>query len=171
MVFAYSLIELRALATPGYRKEYHIGVRGTHDGRLFGFITATPQLVNVRGKLVKMVDVEVWSLFSLGELPLRVSEDPQQATGARSDQGGDPSREPQRWVAGHLHRRRVDPHPHHRGELLSPCAEREEADRHRLREHSSSHHAGRLHPIPARARGRRSTLLPPSNSPFRGFDR
>ena len=47
----------RALTPPGYRKEYHIGVRNAKSGKLLGFITGTPQTVNVRGTPVKMVDV------------------------------------------------------------------------------------------------------------------
>ena len=47
----------RALTPPGYKKEYHIGIRVTKTGALMGFITAVPQMVHVRDKLVNMVDV------------------------------------------------------------------------------------------------------------------
>ncbi|KAK8801663.1 hypothetical protein WA588_005949 [Blastocystis sp. NMH] len=56
--FAYSPEMLRwALTPPGYKKEYHIGIRVTKTGALLGFITAVPQMVHVRDKLVNMVDV------------------------------------------------------------------------------------------------------------------
>lgn len=51
----------RALCPPGYKKEYHIGVRIEKTNKLMGFITGTPQTVSVRGQPINMVDVwEGW---------------------------------------------------------------------------------------------------------------
>lgn len=73
----------RALTPPGYKEEYLIGVRLTKTGKLMGFVSAIPQVISVRGKLVNMVDVgnRAWFL-SIGKLPLRPQEDPQQAFGS-----------------------------------------------------------------------------------------
>lgn len=85
MVYTLSYLHIfRALTPPGYIKEYHIGVRGTNNGTLYGFITATPQTVSIRGKSVRMVDVGFLSIFDPGEFPLRSQEDSKQASGSGS---------------------------------------------------------------------------------------
>ena len=55
-----TLIYSRALTPPGYKPEYHIGVRNSSNKMLLGFITGTPQIVNIRGKTVEMVDVDLF---------------------------------------------------------------------------------------------------------------
>ena len=42
---------------PGYKKEYHIGVRSSKSGMLLGFISAVPQKIHVRESVVPMVEV------------------------------------------------------------------------------------------------------------------
>ena len=49
----------RSLLTPNYLKEYHLGVRNVKSGKLIAFISGTPQIVSVRGKEIKMVDVHL----------------------------------------------------------------------------------------------------------------
>jgi len=46
-----------ALTTPGYRKEFHLGVRSSKSGRLMAFITAIPATVRVHHKEVQMVEI------------------------------------------------------------------------------------------------------------------
>lgn len=56
--FAYSTEMLRwALTPPGYKKEYHIGVRSEKSGMLLGFISAVPQKIHVRKNVISMVEV------------------------------------------------------------------------------------------------------------------
>ncbi|KAK8798728.1 hypothetical protein WA158_007812 [Blastocystis sp. Blastoise] len=56
--FAYSVDCLKwALCVPGYKKEYHLGVRLTRTGQLMGFITGTPTTVSIRGEPINMVDI------------------------------------------------------------------------------------------------------------------
>ena len=40
----------RALKPPGYRRDWHVGVRRKNDGKLVAFITAIPANISVRGK-------------------------------------------------------------------------------------------------------------------------
>lgn len=51
------LIMHRALTPPGYKKEYHIGVRSEKSGMLLGFISAVPQKIHVRKNVISMVEV------------------------------------------------------------------------------------------------------------------
>jgi len=46
-----------ALTPPGYRKEFHLGVRSSKSGRLMAFITAIPATVRVYHKEVQMVEI------------------------------------------------------------------------------------------------------------------
>ena len=46
-----------ALTPPGYRKEFHLGVRSSKSGRLMAFITAIPATVRVYPKEVQMVEI------------------------------------------------------------------------------------------------------------------
>jgi len=56
--FDYSMEFLQwALKPPGYRKDWHIGVRATKSGKLLAFITAIPALVAVYSKPIKMVEI------------------------------------------------------------------------------------------------------------------
>jgi len=56
--FDYSIPFLRwALKPPGYRKEWHLGVRKTATNELQGFITAIPCVIRVHQKVVKMVEI------------------------------------------------------------------------------------------------------------------
>ena len=59
MVFSVFLVYSRSLLTPDYIKEYHIGIRNAKNGKLLAFISGTPQIVSVREKPVKMVDVHI----------------------------------------------------------------------------------------------------------------
>jgi hypothetical protein len=42
----------RALMPPGYRKEFHIAVRGVANKKLYGFITGIPATIRSYGKYV-----------------------------------------------------------------------------------------------------------------------
>lgn len=44
---------------PGWRKEWHVGVRATESRKLVAFIAATPQDLRVRGKLIKGSEVNL----------------------------------------------------------------------------------------------------------------
>ncbi|KAH3674782.1 hypothetical protein WICMUC_002985 [Wickerhamomyces mucosus] len=46
-----------ALKPPGYKKEWHVGVRVKASGRLIGFIAGTPADLQVRSKPVKAVEI------------------------------------------------------------------------------------------------------------------
>lgn len=47
----------RAMMAPGWKKEYHIGVRATQSRKLVAFISAIPQNVRVRDKVILTSDV------------------------------------------------------------------------------------------------------------------
>ncbi len=56
--FDYSSEFLRwALTPPGYRKEWHVGVRATTSKKLVGFITGIPSEINVDGNVMTMAEV------------------------------------------------------------------------------------------------------------------
>lgn len=56
--FDYSAAFLRwALTPPGYKKDWHIGVRATTSKKLVGFITAIPSEMTVDGKTKTMAEV------------------------------------------------------------------------------------------------------------------
>ena len=56
--FNYSREFLRwALHPPGYRSDWHIGIRVADSKKLVAFISAVPSLMNARDKIVKMVDI------------------------------------------------------------------------------------------------------------------
>jgi len=46
-----------ALKPPGYRPEWHVGVRVKSSGRLIGFIAGIPADLDVRGKKIKAVEI------------------------------------------------------------------------------------------------------------------
>nr|XP_022904578.1 glycylpeptide N-tetradecanoyltransferase [Onthophagus taurus] len=46
-----------ALQAPGWRKEWHCGVRVTKSGRLVGFISAIPVTLNIYDRIQKMVEI------------------------------------------------------------------------------------------------------------------
>ncbi|MCJ1306473.1 glycylpeptide N-tetradecanoyltransferase [Agyrium rufum] len=46
-----------ALKSPGWRAEWHVGVRASSSGRLVAFISAIPVTLKVRGKIVKCSEV------------------------------------------------------------------------------------------------------------------
>lgn len=43
-------LRIRALQVPGYRKEWHVGVRVKSNKKLVGFISGVPMLLRVRKK-------------------------------------------------------------------------------------------------------------------------
>lgn len=47
-------IYFRALQPPGWRREWHCGVRVIKSGRLVGFISAIPATLQIYGRLVKI---------------------------------------------------------------------------------------------------------------------
>ena len=53
----------RALTPPGYKEEYLIGIRLSKTGKIMAFVSAIPQIINVRGQSVKMVDVRTMLCF------------------------------------------------------------------------------------------------------------
>jgi hypothetical protein len=56
--FNYSAEFLKwALLPPGFCPDWHLGVRVAHNRKLVGFITGVPAEVSVRGKLVRMVEI------------------------------------------------------------------------------------------------------------------
>jgi len=56
--FDYSIPFLRwALKPPGWKKEWHLGVRYKTTGKLVGFITAIPATVSIYHKHVKVVEI------------------------------------------------------------------------------------------------------------------
>ena len=56
--FDYSEDFLRwALTPPGYKKEFHLGVRSTKSGRLMALITAIPAKVGVHGVTMEVAEV------------------------------------------------------------------------------------------------------------------
>mmetsp|Transcript_25415 Transcript_25415/g.60438 ORF Transcript_25415/g.60438 Transcript_25415/m.60438 type:complete len:403 (-) Transcript_25415:339-1547(-) len=56
--FNYSAEFLKwALQPPGYRKEWHIGVRVSTNKKLVGFITAIPATIRVRENTLRMVEI------------------------------------------------------------------------------------------------------------------
>lgn len=46
-----------ALQPPGFKQEWHIGVRVSSSKKLVGFITAIPATLRVRGQAIKMVEI------------------------------------------------------------------------------------------------------------------
>lgn len=46
-----------ALLIPGYIKDWHLGVRVSKTQKLYGFISGIPVKVNVKGKDVKMAEI------------------------------------------------------------------------------------------------------------------
>ena len=56
--FAYSHAFLRwALQPPGFRREWHCGVRATASGKLLAFISGVPAKLRVRGSLLRTVEI------------------------------------------------------------------------------------------------------------------
>lgn len=56
--FNYSKNFLKwALQPPGYKEEWHIGVRVSTNKKLVGFITAIPATIRVRDKSAPMVEI------------------------------------------------------------------------------------------------------------------
>lgn len=48
---------VRALQCPGWRSEWHCGVRVAKNGRLVGFISGVPATLNIYGKPKKLVEI------------------------------------------------------------------------------------------------------------------
>eukprot|EP00003_Mantamonas_plastica_P028799 TRINITY_DN668_c0_g2_i1.p1 TRINITY_DN668_c0_g2~~TRINITY_DN668_c0_g2_i1.p1 ORF type:complete len:416 (+),score=150.46 TRINITY_DN668_c0_g2_i1:690-1937(+) len=56
--FDYSPDFLRwALTPPGFRQEWHIGVRVEKSGKLYGMITGIPAMIQVHGETISMVEI------------------------------------------------------------------------------------------------------------------
>jgi len=53
-----------ALMPPGFRHEWHLGVRVSTSKKLVGFITAIPVLINVYNKQIHMVEINFLCVFN-----------------------------------------------------------------------------------------------------------
>lgn len=51
-----NVLIFRALQAPGWRKEWHCGVRVSKSGRLVGFISAIPVTLNIYEKYESLVN-------------------------------------------------------------------------------------------------------------------
>jgi len=63
--FNYSKNFLKwALQPPGYKHEWHLGVRVAESKKLVGFITAIPVLINVYNRQIHMVEINFLCVFN-----------------------------------------------------------------------------------------------------------
>eukprot|EP01105_Mastigella_eilhardi_P006100 TRINITY_DN1770_c0_g1_i1.p1 TRINITY_DN1770_c0_g1~~TRINITY_DN1770_c0_g1_i1.p1 ORF type:complete len:534 (+),score=188.15 TRINITY_DN1770_c0_g1_i1:32-1603(+) len=77
--FDYSIPFLRwALTPPGYFGDWHVGVRGDKDGKMYGFITGIPVTIRISDRILHLAEINFLcvhkTLRSLRLAPLLISE-------------------------------------------------------------------------------------------------
>lgn len=114
IIVLHLMVPTRALKTPGYFQEWHLGVRVSSNKKLVAFISGTPIMLRVREKWVyfekfllifrKLNIMQLKRLFGLrNKLPLYSQEASFETPSACLDQGNHKTGEIERNIPSHLH--------------------------------------------------------------------